>query len=272
MNQDMNTSQPTDILDSITATGGLVYSNTRAFTTADAAIAAPMPSTYQPSTVAAPANTDGIAAAARRLHKNAQNQPKASPLMNMLIKRVVKEQDNKSNTMRWEHLVNMHSQIGEYLLNLTTIASFMRNKTLIAHIEDKELLLRLVKILAKDMVEIQKRAMANAEQYPIKSGEITDDEDMLKAIGIYEVYNQILLDIVNVVMPISNQVMEIFTVAERIIVEKEAIILAQQEATAAAALVDPTVISDVAVKEVVVEETVTEVAASIAESVVITQA
>lgn len=201
-----------------------------------------------------------IAAAAKRMHEKSSQAPKASPLLNSLIKKVVKEQDAKAETMRWEHLVNMHSQINAYLYNLTSISAFMRNKILLAEVAEKEKLLRLTKVLASDMGEIQKRTMANSEQYPIKTGEITDDQDMLMAIGIYEVYNQILLDIVNNLMPISDQVMEMFTVAERIIVEKEKLILASQSDQAQADLVDPAVISDVPVKEVVAE-TVTEAVA-----------
>lgn len=201
-----------------------------------------------------------IAAAAKRMHEKSSQAPKDSPLLNSLIKKVVKEQDAKTETMRWEHLVNMHSQINAYLYNLTSISAFMRNKILLAEVADKEKLLRLTKVLASDMGEIQKRTMANSEQYPIKTGEITDDQDMLMAIGIYEVYNQILLDIVNNLMPISDQVMEMFTVAERIIVEKEKLILTSQSDQAQADLVDPAVISDVPVKEVVAE-TVTEAVA-----------
>lgn len=182
-----------------------------------------------------------IAGVAKRMHEKSQKKAQASTLLNSLIKKVVKEQDAKSDSMRWEHLVNMHNQIGAYLLNLTSLAAFMRNKVLLNEVTDKPLMLRLVSALARDMATVQKRANANANEYPIKSGEIVSDEDMLKAIGIYEVYNQILIDIAENLMPISNQVFEMFTLAEHAVIAKEAIILAEQ----AAGLTDPKVISDV---------------------------
>lgn len=194
-----------------------------------------------------------LAKAAKLAQEERKNKHQASgvPLMTKaLINRVVKEQKAKQENMHWEQLVGLHNQVVSYMYSVTTLQAFLRNPILMRHVQQKDRLLEIIKVLTKDIRDIHTRAMACAAMYPKKSGEIIDDEEMLKAIGIYETYGQILIDITDVVMPQSNEAMEIITVAERIVKDIEDRILADQAAAAASEqavsdLVNPEVISDI---------------------------
>lgn len=169
-----------------------------------------------------------IADVAARMTRQHRSKGKGSDLLLKLCDRVISEQTEKNDSLRWENLVSMHNQIGQYLANASLITHFIRNRTLMRCVGDKPRLERLVIALARDLVTIKKRTMANADAYPIKSGVVSDDQ-MIQAIGIYENYEAILLDLVDVVLPNYHEAMEIITLAERTVLDLEAAIK-QEEA------------------------------------------
>lgn len=164
------------------------------------------------------ANQIVLKKAAQRSFDKAMKRPKASPLLNSLIGNVVKETKQKNDGMRWEQLTSFHNQLAMYLYSTSMISDFMRNEPLCSLVADKAHLLKLTMGLIKDLDIVNKRMKANREQYSAKNGAVVSDEDHFLAFGIYDEYISIQLDIVNSLMPVSDEIMEIFTVAEKLLI------------------------------------------------------
>lgn len=161
------------------------------------------------------------------------------------------KQDLKDNKC-WDDLNKIHNDCAMLLLSHVHLSQYSQSKDLIACVVDKEMLAQNIKLLASDLTKLTGELAEIHTQHLGKTGGSQDADEVFGTIEIYERYNLFTERHNAVVMPTANHIVEQFREAELRL--KGAL----EIATAQAGETDPSVVTDVAFKEVPAEVPVDE--------------
>jgi len=144
----------------------------------------------------------------------------------------------------WGDLNDIYQKNGQMLMAHTALASVAQDKELLECIPDKATIVDLIRGLARDTVQLSVELKEIYSNHADKTGGSQDANEVMRSIQIAEHYNLWVERYSAVIMPTVYQITEQLGQAETILNEKRA-------AAAEADALNPNVITDVEVKDVI---------------------
>jgi hypothetical protein len=144
----------------------------------------------------------------------------------------------------WDELNEIRQKCGQMLAGHVLLAQTFHNKELLACVDDQQTLSQLIQQLTRDLQSMNAELGEIASQHAGKTGGTDDPDVVISTIAIFEQYNLFMERHQQVVIPTAMHISEFIDQAGLKLAKKQA------EAQAAAQATDPTVVTDVAFKEV----------------------
>jgi hypothetical protein len=148
----------------------------------------------------------------------------------------------KTNTC-WDEVTAIYGDCVAMLMQNMGVVQVGRNEGLIVAVDDKATLAQNLRLLAQDLRIMNEELVKISERHQGKTGGGKTPDEMMESIQVYEMYAMWLQKYDTVVNPTVLHICEIYDLAE----QRLGSALAQSAST------DPSVITDVEVKETVVE-------------------
>lgn len=169
------------------------------------------------------------------------------PMFSTKLKEIKAEQAQEEALPVWDEVNSLYIQCVKGVMSPAILGKLAQRKDIISHIRDQNALNTRINMFKRDILTLKEELSVLHQEHSGKVGTESDPNEIMRAITISEKYTLFLQKLEATIPPTVAHIIEIFTEAELLMQQHTANV----EAAAKDAAIDPNVITDVEVKEIV---------------------
>lgn len=113
----------------------------------------------------------------------------------------------------WDALEFVYNNVAAFSISPAALSPLMRDKELVAKVEDQAALINHSQILAKDVTDYCGRLKRIRAMHEGRTGSSTDGDDLMRSIQIHECYFEWCHSYENVILPTMQSLLDLFEAA-----------------------------------------------------------